>query len=149
MVSAFQGRRDWVVGALNAIDGVQCQVPKGAFYVFPNVAGVCDRLGILADYDRLSGDTRARTSPSRMLQGSCLERYGVATMDRNSFGRIGADGEHFLRLSIAASLDRLREGVRRMQQAFDDRGGWTQYWSTANGHASPEAPRLAPTGVSP
>lgn len=149
MVSAFQGRRDWVVGALNAIDGVQCQVPKGAFYVFPNVAGVCDRLGILADYDRLSGDTRARTSPSRMLQGFLLERYGVATMDRNSFGRIGADGEHFLRLSIAASLDRLREGVRRGQQAFDDRGGWTQYWSTANGHGSPEAPRLAPTGVSP
>lgn len=149
MVSAFQGRRDWVVGALNAIDGVTCQVPKGAFYVFPNVAGVCERMGILADHGRLAADARARTSPSRMLQGFLLEQYGVATMDRNSFGRIGADGEHFLRLSIAASLDRLREGVRRMQRAFDDRAGWAAYWQSANAVVSPNAARLAVAGVSP
>jgi aspartate/methionine/tyrosine aminotransferase len=142
MVSAFQGRRDWVVSALNAIDGVQCQVPKGAFYVFPNVAGVCERLGILADYGRVPADARARTSPSRMLQGFLLEQYGVATMDRNSFGRIGADGEHFLRLSIAASLERLREGVRRIQQAFDDRAGWATYWKSANSVSAPTASAL-------
>jgi aspartate aminotransferase len=140
MVAAFQGRRDWVVGALNAIDGITCQIPKGAFYVFPNVAGVCERLGITADYDRQSAAARARTSPSRMLQGFLLEQYGVATMDRNSFGRIGADGEHFLRLSIATSLDRLREGVRRMQQAFGDRAGWAGYWQSAN---ADRAPRVA------
>jgi aspartate aminotransferase len=151
MVSAFQGRRDFVVSALNAIPGVTCQVPKGAFYVFPNVAGVCERIGIIATYQRLSADARARTSPSRMLQGFLLERYGVATMDRNSFGRIGADGEHFLRLSIAASLERLREGIKRMQQAFGDTAGWTEYW-TAHQDASQAGepagtPRLARAGV--
>jgi aspartate/methionine/tyrosine aminotransferase len=133
MVSAFQERRDWIVPALNAIDGVRCQVPQGAFYVFPNVAGVCQRLGILDAYDGLPAADRARTSPSRLLQGFLLDQHGVATMDRNSFGRIGADGQHFLRLSIAASLDRLREGVRRMQSAFADRAGWEKYLKTGGG----------------
>jgi aspartate/methionine/tyrosine aminotransferase len=77
-----------------------------------------------------------------MLQGFLLEQYGVATMDRNSFGRIGADGEHFLRLSIAASLERLREGVRRIQQAFDDRAGWATYWKSANSVSAPTASAL-------
>jgi aspartate aminotransferase len=147
MVSAFQGRRDWVVSALNAIPGVTCQVPLGAFYVFPNIAGVCKQLGILAAYGSLDTDARARTSPSRMLQGFLLERYGVATMDRNSFGRIGADGEHFLRLSIAASLERLREGIRRMQQAFSDQKGWNEYWGAAQAASAPAASRLAGSGV--
>jgi aspartate/methionine/tyrosine aminotransferase len=147
MVSAFQGRRDFVVSALNAIPGVTCQVPKGAFYVFPNVAGMCERLGIIPAYERLSADARARTSPSRMLQGFLLERYGVATMDRNSFGRIGADGEHFLRLSIAASLERLREGIKRMQQAFSDTGGWTEYWNASQAEGPATTPRLARAGV--
>jgi len=131
MVSAFQERRDWIVPALNAIEGVRCQLPQGAFYVFPNVAGVCERLGILEAYDSLPEADRARTSPSRLLQGFLLDHHGVATMDRNSFGRIGADGQHFLRLSIAASLDRLREGVRRMQTAFADHAGWGEYWQEA------------------
>lgn len=147
MVSAFQGRRDYVVGALNAIPGVTCQVPKGAFYVFPNVAGVCQQLGITAAYEQLGGDARARTSPARMLQGFLLERYGVATMDRNSFGRIGADGQHFLRLSIAASLERLREGVTRMQQAFSDSAGWAEYWATSQAGAPATPSRLARAGV--
>jgi aspartate aminotransferase len=144
MVSAFQRRRDFVVSALNAIPGVTCQVPKGAFYVFPNIAGVCARLGIIAAYEQLSADARARTSPSRMLQGFLLERYGVATMDRNSFGRIGADGEHFLRLSIAASLERLREGIKRMQAAFGDSAAWTEYWDAVQA-AAPPTPAPTPS----
>jgi aspartate aminotransferase len=147
MVSAFQGRRDYVVSALNAIPGVTCQVPKGAFYVFPNVAGVCEQLGIIQAHEALSTDARARTSPARMLQGFLLERYGVATMDRNSFGRIGADGQHFLRLSIATNLERLREGIKRMQQAFSDRAGWTEYWDASQTGAPPTPSRLARAGV--
>jgi aspartate/methionine/tyrosine aminotransferase len=127
MVAAFQKRRDWIVPALNAIDGVRCQTPRGAFYVFPNVTGACERLGISDAYESLPADERAATSPSRMLQGFLLERYGVATMDRKSFGRIGADGEDFLRLSIAASLERLQEGVRRMEKAFADCDGWREH----------------------
>jgi len=55
-----------------------------------------------------------------MLQMYLLYSYGVATMDRNSFGKIGAEGQHFLRLSIATSLERLKEGVERIRQASRD-----------------------------
>jgi aspartate/methionine/tyrosine aminotransferase len=127
MVSAFQGRRDWVVAALNEIPGVRCQNPKGAFYVFPNVAGMCERLGILDAYDKLPAERRSRTSPSSMLQMFLLYRYGVAAMDRNSFGKVGAEGQHFLRLSIATSLDRLQEGVQNMNRAASDADGFAAF----------------------
>jgi aspartate/methionine/tyrosine aminotransferase len=127
MVCAFQERRDWVVRALNEIPGVRCQNPRGAFYVFPNVSGIIERLGIDAAYAALDPATRARTSPSAMLQMFLLYRYGVATMDRHSFGRIGALGQHFLRLSIATSLDRLREGVQRLARAATDAEGFAAF----------------------
>lgn len=127
MVRAFQERRDWVVPALNEIEGIRCQMPKGAFYVFPNVGGACERLGILKAWEALPDGQRARTSPSAILQMFLLYRYGVATMDRDSFGAIGAAGQHFLRLSIAASLDRLSEGVSRIAKAVDDSLGFRTF----------------------
>jgi aspartate/methionine/tyrosine aminotransferase len=127
MVRAFEERRDWVVPALNEIDGVGCQMPKGAFYVFPNVAGACERLGILEAWAALPESVRGHVGPSTMLQMFLLYRYGVATMDRNSFGMIGAEGQHFLRLSIAASLERLREGVSRIAKAVEDRDGFRSF----------------------
>ncbi len=127
MVAAFERRRDWVVPALAAIPGVRCQLPKGAFYVFPNVGGLCQRLGILDAYERLPSDARARTSPSGMLQMFLLYRYGVATMDRNSFGRLGAEGQHYLRLSIAASMEQLQKGVGRMAEAAGDAAGFAAF----------------------
>jgi aspartate aminotransferase len=127
MVAAFQERRDWMVRSLNAIPGVRCQNPKGAFYVFPNVAGLCEQLGVLDAYDSLPAERRARTSPSSMLQMFLLYAHGVATMDRNSFGRVGAEGQHFLRISIAASLDRLKEGVLRIGCAARDRSGFDSF----------------------
>ncbi|MDQ2889403.1 MAG: pyridoxal phosphate-dependent aminotransferase [Gemmatimonadota bacterium] len=127
MVAAFQERRDWIVPALNAIDGVRCQNPKGAFYVFPNVGGLCQQLGIIDAYNNLSPERRAHTSPSAMFQMFLLYGYGVATMDRNSFGKIGAEGQHFLRLSIATSLDRLKEGMARIRTAATDRDGFVRF----------------------
>jgi aspartate aminotransferase len=127
MVAAFQERRDWIVPMLNATPGVRCQNPKGAFYVFPNVAGVCEQLGIIDAYEALPEERRAKTCPSAMLQMFLLYGYGVATMDRNSFGKIGAEGQHFMRFSIATSLDRLKEGVARMQTAFTDRAGFVRF----------------------
>ena len=127
MVTAFQERRDWIVPTLNAMDGVRCQNPKGAFYVFPNVAGLCERLGIIDAYHALPAERRAHTSPSAMLQMFLLYGYGVATMDRNSFGKIGASGQHFLRLSIATGIDRLREGVARIQTASSDNAGFDRF----------------------
>jgi aspartate aminotransferase len=127
MVAAFQERRDWIVPMLNTTPGVRCQNPKGAFYVFPNVAGVCEQLGIIDAYEALPEERRAKTCPSAMLQMFLLYGYGVATMDRNSFGKIGAEGQHFMRFSIATSLDRLKEGVARMQTAFTDRAGFVRF----------------------
>lgn len=127
MVSAFEQRRDFVVEALNRIEGVSCQTPKGAFYVFPNVAGLCARLGVLEAWEALPEERRARTCPAAMLQMFLLYRHGVATMDRNSFGRIGAEGQHYLRLSIATGMDRLREGIGRIEAAGEDRAGFASY----------------------
>ena len=127
MVAAFERRRDYVVEALDSIDGVTCQLPKGAFYVFPNIAGVCDRLGAVTAWNGLPAERRSKTCPSAMFQMFLLYKHGVATMDRNSFGKIGAEGQHFLRLSIATGMDRLEEGVRRLEEAAHDREGFQSY----------------------
>jgi aspartate aminotransferase len=127
MVKAFQERRDWIVAALNRVQGIRCQNPKGAFYVFPNVAGVCEQLGISEAYASLPSVARTKTSPSGMLQMFLLYRYGVATLDRGSFGKIGAEGQHFLRISIATSIERLREGVSRIEKASTDRAGFAAF----------------------
>ncbi len=135
MVAEFQRRRDWIVPALNAVPGVRCQMPQGAFYVFPNVAGMCERLGVLAAYQALDDAARRRTSPSRLLQLFLLYRHGVATLHRESFGTRGAEGEHYLRLSIATSLEKLQEGVARMAAAGEDREGFARFMT------EPEAQR--------
>ncbi len=127
MVDEFERRRDYVVPALNAIAGIRCRNPRGAFYVFPNVAGVCERLGVVDAYDGLSPAAQESTTPAGMLQMFLLYRYGVATMDRASFGRIGAEGQHFLRLSIANSMEDIQEGVRRIGRASEDRGGFAAF----------------------
>jgi aspartate/methionine/tyrosine aminotransferase len=130
MVTAFQERRDLVVGGLNSIEGVTCQNPKGAFYVFPNVGGVCEELGAVEAFDRLPDHMKTKTSPSTLLQMFLLFRYHVATMDRRSFGRIGAEGKHFLRISIATGLDDLREGVDRIAAAARDREGFAAFMAS-------------------
>jgi len=127
MVSAFQERRDVVVKALNAIDGIKCQNPKGAFYVFPNVDGVCKALGAIDAYESLSPDKKKRTSPSTLLQMFLLFKYHVATMDRKSFGRIGTEGMHFLRISIATGIDDLKEGMARIAKAVKDKNGFETF----------------------
>lgn len=127
MVTAFQERRDVVVAALNDIPGIRCQNPKGAFYVFPNIGGVCRDIGASDAFESLPKDVRARTSPSTLFQMFLLFRYHVATMDRKSFGRIGTEGMHFLRISIATDIDDLREGMKRIAVAAKDRAGFAEF----------------------
>ena len=127
MVKAFEERRDWVVPALNDIPGVRCAMPKGAFYVFPNIAGACESLGVIEAWEAMPEEQRRRTSPSNMFQMFLLYRYGVATMDRNSFGSVGAEGQHFLRLSIATAMEQCQEGVGRMAEAVADRQGFREF----------------------
>jgi aspartate/methionine/tyrosine aminotransferase len=131
MVAAFQERRDLVVEGLNAIEGIACQKPSGAFYVFPNIGGVCERIGAVDAWMSMPDEVRPRSTPSTLFQLFLLYRYNVATMDRKSFGRIGSEGRHFLRLSIATGLDDLREAVSRIATAAADRAGFQDWF--ANG----------------
>lgn len=127
MVLAFQERRDAVVRGLNDMDGITCQNPKGAFYVFPNIKGVCEKLGAFDVYESLADDIKKKTSPSTLFQMFLLFGYQVATMDRKSFGRMGADDYHFLRLSIATGIDDLRQAIIRIGKASEDKKGFEKF----------------------
>jgi len=127
MVASFQERRDLVVDGLNAVPGIRCQRPKGAFYVFPNIAGACEHLGILEAYRTLPEPLRKRTSPSTLFQMFLLFEYQVAALDRKSFGRIGAEPYHYLRLSIATDTESLQEGLKRIEAAAQDRQGFARF----------------------
>lgn len=127
MVVAFQRRRDLVVAALNAIDGITCQNPKGAFYAFPNVGGVVERIGAIEAHEGLPEDVREDTSPATLFQLFLLHRYRVATMDRRSFSVLGSEGQHYLRLSIANADEELAEAVRRIGDASVDADGFEAF----------------------
>ena len=127
MNTAFEERRDFVVDALNNMPGVECQLPKGAFYVFPNIAGVVKNLKIDEAYAALPEDIRKTTSPSTLFQMFLLWEYHVAMMDRKSFGQIGTENMHYLRLSIATGLEYLKIGMERMAKAVSDQAGFAQF----------------------
>ena len=105
MVSEFAARRDILVRGLNAIDGVTCVKPKGAFYAFPNVTAACKRLSMRS---------------AKELQEYLLYDAGVAVLPRTSFGRKN-DGEdqEYIRLSYATSRENIAEGLRRMKAALE------------------------------
>ena len=90
MVSEFRARRDAIVAGLNALDGVRCIEPQGAFYVFPDIRGT----GL----------------SSRDLEARLLSEAGVACLSGTAFG---AHGEGFLRFSYANSVENIREALRR------------------------------------
>jgi len=127
MISAFEERRDFVVNALNDLPGVQRQLPKGAFYVFPNIAGVVENMGIDKAYAAMPADVQKTTSPSTLFQMFLLWNHHVATMDRKSFGQIGAENMHYLRLSIATGIEDLKLGMERMANAINDQAGFDKF----------------------
>ena len=127
MVEAFQRRRDMVVEAIAAIDGITCQTPRGAFYVFPNVSGALERLGAFDAFDALPEEIRQRSSPATLFQLFLLYRYRVASMDRRSFGVLGSEGEHHLRLSIATGDADLAEAMSRLAAAASDADGFQEF----------------------
>jgi aspartate/methionine/tyrosine aminotransferase len=117
------------VEGLNAIPGIRCLKPKGTFYVFPNVEGVCRNLGIMEAFETLPEEIRPKTSPSTLLQMFLLFVHGVATLDRKSFGRIGAAPFHYLRLSIATGTEELKKGVERIAAGAADREGFRRFFA--------------------
>ncbi len=95
VVAEFQQRRDRMVAGLNAIPGLQCQVPQGAFYAFPNVSS----LGA------------ASVEIARRL----LDEGGVAVLPGTDFGRFG---EGYLRLCYATSLMKIDLALERIAQVL-------------------------------
>ena len=94
MIAEFRRRRDAVTTGLNAIPGISCRLPHGAFYVFPNIT----RLGL-----RSSAEVADRL----------LNEAGVAVLHGTCFGR---EGEGYLRLSYANSLPNLEKAVSRIAE---------------------------------
>lgn len=95
MVAEFNKRRDYVVEALNDIPGITCQIPQGAFYVFPNISSYGMSSQKMANY--------------------LLEEAGVALLAGTDFG---PHGEGYVRLSYATSLEDLQQGIERIKKAL-------------------------------
>jgi aspartate/methionine/tyrosine aminotransferase len=88
MMAEFRTRRALVVDGLNAIPGVSCIEPAGAFYAFPDISGT--------------------GMPARDLQNRLLEEAGVAMLAGTAFG---AYGEGYMRVSYANSQENIREAL--------------------------------------
>jgi aspartate aminotransferase len=95
VVAEFRRRRDRIVAGLNAIPGVRCPLPQGAFYAFPNV--------------------QAFGRPSAWLADYLLQEAGVAVLPGTAFGR---HGEGYLRLSYANSMANIDRALERLGKAL-------------------------------
>ena len=96
MCAEFQKRRDVMVAGLNKIKGFSCLLPKGAFYVFPNI--------------------KETGWPSKKLADALLEEAGVAGLSGTAFGEFG---EGYLRFSVANSIENIEKALERV-------GSWVQ-----------------------
>ena len=97
----FKKRRDYVVNALNKIDGVSCEMPEGAFYVFPNCSGIIGK----------------KTKNGKILDNdedvvtALLEDAGVAVVQGSAFGLEG-----YFRISYATSDELLSRACNRISE---------------------------------
>ena len=91
MVAEFKVRRDLLVAGLNALPGISCPMPRGAFYAFPNITGT----GMSSsDFER-----------------GALQKAGVSLLSGTAFGRYG---EGYVRISFANSQSNIREALSRI-----------------------------------
>jgi aspartate aminotransferase len=95
MVAEFKHRRDVIVAGLNAIPGVKCHKPLGAFYVFPNITGTGRQ--------------------SRELAEVMLNEAGVACLSGTAFGKYG---EGYLRFSYANSVENIEKALDRIAKVL-------------------------------
>ena len=96
---SFQERRDFVVKALNEIDGIECLNPDGAFYVFPSCKGLIGKKD-------LNGNVLNNDSD---FVKSLLENSGVAVVQGSAFGLEG-----FFRISYATSMENLKKALEKI-----------------------------------
>jgi aminotransferase len=96
MIEEYKRRRDFIVEGLNEIDGMNCQKPDGAFYVFPN--------------------TRSLMESSYELSTFLIKEARVSTTPGKAFGDLG---EGHLRVSYANSIENIDKGLKRIKSAVD------------------------------
>jgi len=96
MCAEFKRRRDVMVAGLNKIKGFSCRLPKGAFYVFPNI--------------------KQTGWASKKLAAALLDDAGVAALSGTAFGDFG---EGYLRFSVANSIENI-------EKALDRVGAWAK-----------------------
>jgi aspartate aminotransferase len=90
MVAEFKRRRDVIVKGLNALPGVSCLEPKGAFYAFPNISAL---------------------GRSEEIADALLKEAGIAALPGTAFG---AYGQGYLRFSYATSLENIEKALEQM-----------------------------------
>ena len=100
MVKEYQRRRDYAVSAINAIDGLSCKTPGGAFYIFVNIKALGKTSAEMADY--------------------LLDHAKIAAVPGSAFG---PQGEGYIRLSYACSYERIVEAMERLKKAVVDLKG--------------------------
>lgn len=95
MVEAFKMRHDYLVEALNALPGVRCLPGDGTFYAFPQIQEAIAARKMGSDLE---------------FAEACLQSVGLAIVPGTPFGAPG-----HMRLSFAASMDQLKEAIRRLE----------------------------------
>lgn len=95
MVAEFERRRDFFVDGLNAIEGISCLKPHGAFYVWPNIKKTGWTSGDLAEH--------------------LITKLGIAGLSGTAFG---SEGEGYLRFSYANSIENIEKAVKRLKEAI-------------------------------
>jgi aspartate aminotransferase len=102
MHAEFDRRRKFLVDGLNAIDGVKCIKPTGAFYAFPNVSAL---------YGRTVGGQRINNSLDIAIY--LLEDANVALVHGEAFG-----DDNYIRISYATSMENIKKGLERIKEAL-------------------------------
>jgi aspartate aminotransferase len=102
MIDAFHNRRELILGLLAEIPGFKCNVPEGAFYVFPDVSYY---------FGKTLGETTINSASDMAIY--LLEHAGVATVTGEAFG-----DPNCIRISYAASEDDIRKAMKRIKEAL-------------------------------
>ena len=97
MVATYDKRRRFIHEGLNAIDGIQCLKPEATFYAFPNISSTGLNSWDFAKY--------------------LAKEHKVAVVPGSIFG---SAGEGYIRLSFAASIEQLKEGIARFKRGVED-----------------------------
>ncbi|MFH1225116.1 MAG: pyridoxal phosphate-dependent aminotransferase [Candidatus Diapherotrites archaeon] len=107
MRKTFQRRRDMMVNGLNEIEGWHCSLPKGAFYLYPNVTKACKMAG---------------AKDSEEFRKMLLHEAEVATLADIHFGKRADPNNYYLRFSYAASDEDINGGLARIRKFMEGRG---------------------------